>query len=178
MIIPPTKWRKVKGAKARNHLLYIEQTPGLPFGAPRYAQEIREHNLKAFPALAVGLVALIAALVAVWPIGAFYAVLAALVAAVAGTVITNNAISGTRRVEYAGKAIEWRAAVRFYGADAAGYLLSEARELAPYPQFRAVPLDTIVAGIEAQGGKADKWLDAHWLNIKQAYYHERKNNAA
>lgn len=171
-LIPRTRWHKVKGAKARNHLFTgIEQTPGLPFGAPRFAQEVAEWNAKAWPALAGGLVLAMLAGVAGIMLGLpwWAALLGALIGLMLGVVLVNNAISGTRGLEYRGKAIEWRAAVRFEGADAFAYLRSEAEELAPYRQFRGVPAKTIAAAIEARGDWADRWLDRRWPAIIAAF---------
>lgn len=167
--IPPIKWRRVKNALATNHLLFIEQRPGLPFGAAILAEEVAEWNVKAWPAFGAGVAAFAGIGYAASALGAFYAVLAALVAGVGAAVIVNNIISSTRRIEYWGNAVNWRAGVRL-GADSASYLAAQARGLSGYGQFRhSVPVDAIIIEITERQVAADKWLDKHWAQVLVVY---------
>lgn len=168
--LPPIRWRKVRGARARNHLWGIEQTPGQPFGAAILAEEVREWNAKGPPAFAAALAAGLAVL-AVLLVGLVEPVLGAMllgIAPVGAAVLVNNLVSGTRALELTGKAVNWRARVRL-GQDSGEALAFNARTLRGYPQFRGVPEETIARDIRDREAEAERWLARHWPKIAAAY---------
>ena len=160
MILPPIKWREVKNANASNHMLFIEIEPQMPFST--LAQEVAEWQRKALVWVPAGLVGLVFGAFAGWQIaGVFAAVLAGLIGLCAGVVIGNNAVSGTRSLEYWGRAVD---------VAAGGDIVTLVKELSGYSQFRhAVPLETIKAEIGKRIPKALVWLENHEAALKRIY---------
>lgn len=160
---PPVKWRNVKGANARNHVWGIEIEPSVPFGT--LAQEVAEWQRKAIVWVPAGLAGLVFGAFAGWNIaGVFAAVLAGLIGLCAGVVIGNNAVSGTRSLEYWGKAVN---------VAAGGDLDALAKSLSGYGQFRhAVPVETIKREIGKRIPKALVWLQNNEATLLKVW--ERK----
>lgn len=159
-MIPPVKWRKVRNAVATNHLLFIEIEPDQPFST--LAQEVAEWQHKAALWVPMAIVAGVMAGVAGWHIAAaFGALLFAAVGTVAGAVLGNNLRSGTRAIEYWGRAVDYAAG---------GDLDTLARRLSGYKQFRhAVPLETIKAEILLREDRAMQWLGRNEAALWRVY---------
>ena len=159
-MIPPVKWRDVKGANARNHLWGVEIEPSARFGT--LAQEVAEWQRKAVVFVPSGLAGLALGALAGWFIaGWFAAVLAGLVGLFAGAVLGHNLRSGTRELEYFGRAVDWVAG---------GDLDQLARELSGYGQFRhAVPVETIKLKITLRRGLAEEWLARNREGLERIY---------
>lgn len=172
-MLPPIIWRDVRGARARNHLWGVEIEPSARFGT--LAQEVAEWQRKAVvfvPAAAGGALALGLAgwLVAGW----FAAALAGLVGLFAGAVLGHNLRSGTRELEYFGRAVDLAAErlahASLPGWDEQAHLDRLARELSGYDQFRhAVPVETIKLKITLRRPSAESWLARNRPALERAY---------
>lgn len=160
MIRPPIIWRNVKNARARSYPWFIEIEPQWPLGT--LAEEVAEWQHKAALFIPAALLAGGAAGFAGWQIaGLVGAILAGLVGLFAGTVLGNNLRSGTRAIEYWGKAVH---------VAAGGDLDKLARELSGYGQFRgAVPAETIRAEIAKRIPKALVWLQNNEPALERIY---------
>lgn len=160
-MIPPIKWRQVRGANARNHMLFIEIEPDRPFGT--LAQEVAEWQSKAIAFIPAG-----AAGFALLGAGAWFAVsllwaaaLAAILGMMGAAVIANNIVSGTREIEYWGRAVD---------VAAGGDLDRLVSQLSGYTQFRgAVPLATIRQEILDRVPQARRWLANNNEGLERAY---------
>lgn len=165
MFAPQIKWRKVKNANARNHILFIEIEPHMPLST--LAQEIAEWQFKARVFIPVGLLSCAAGAYAGYlAAGWFGAGMFGFVTLMAGTVFSNNAVSGTRDLEYWGRAVDWQA-----GGDLARLV----RELAGYGQFRnAVPESVIHDEIVKRGAKAGQWVEDNYSALQTEYCKRNK----
>jgi hypothetical protein len=147
-------------------MLLIEIEPDRPFGT--LAQEVAEWQSKAvvwIPAAVVGLA--LGATAGWFAIGLYGAVLFGFIATVALAVITNNLVSGTRRIEYWGRAVD---------VAAGGDIDLLASQLSGYGQFRgAVPIETIKAEIISREERAVKWLARNRAALERVY--SRRNGA-
>jgi hypothetical protein len=160
MIRPPIFWRNVKNAVGRSHMLFIEIEPDQPLST--LAEEVAEWQRKAAVFIPAGLVGLGLGAWTGWSIaGPFWAVLFGLAGMAMFAVIANNLVSGTRAIEYWGKAV----------SAAAGDNLDElAKSLSGYGQFRhAGPLETIKTEIEARLPDAIEWLEKNRAALERAY---------
>lgn len=160
MIRPPIIWRDVRGAVARSHIWFIEIDPTEPLST--LAEEVAEWQHKAAVFIPSGLATCIALGFAGYQVaGWFAALLAGLVGLFAGAVIGHNLRSGTRALEYWGKAVSLAA-----GDD----LDTLAKSLSGYGQFRhAVPLETIKLKITLRRDPAEDWLARNLPALERAY---------
>jgi hypothetical protein len=158
-MIPPIKWRNVKNASATNHMLFIEIEPHLPLAT--LAQEVAEWQHKAKRWIPAGAAGLALGSFAGWSAVGWFGLVFGLVAMSAAAVIANNLVSGTRLIEYWGRAVD---------VAAGGDLDMLVEEVRGYGQFRhAVPPATIKAEIEARRRDAEKWFDRNRKALASAY---------
>lgn len=159
MIRPPIIWREVRGAVATNHLWFIEIEPIASFGT--LAEEVAEWQHKALVWVPCALLGAVLGGFAGWQAVGPLGLLAGLIGLFAGAVGGHNLRSGTRALEYWGKAVHVAA-----GGNAAAL----ARSLSGYGQFRhAVPTETIKAEIGKRIPRALVWLENNEAALLKIY---------
>lgn len=162
-------------AVATNWLTRIAIKTNLAFGDCILAQEERERQYKLVRvgiANAIGQPLTVLIPTVLLP-GEEIAVMFMMLASFTIAAASRGYASRTSKLEIVGRAVEWRAAVRFREQSYETYLWNVAWQLhnSPnyYKAFKDASFYETTDRLRAQQRAADKWLDKHWDNIKERW---------